>query len=600
MKIQISGPTEVTGDNARYTVDLSELTPGSYTLVAGAWNDTSSILGHLNFTTKPIPTGPDASYYTQAPTLLSGYYVRHVVNDIAGIPHGEPQRDQAQTRGMRYQPRQFAAGIDLAYWDWDYQPADMRVVDPGPYAGLDFLAVRRYPPYNAYIYPDFLWIRLNRTARVGVIWVSPSRPSWLDDSWVRGADIAITQPWNGQGSISVSTYWKTLPAGEHWLGSNESKSDYPYALLFAEADGRPSAAPASPAGYEVPQPNRPAPAWLHPNRPKILGWDGNLYPTWHPQIDPVYWCYYGHEHGSCPWGHPVAKAALDAGVFKPAVGYVATKAGQINSQNYTTKGYKWFWYEKDGYLHVFVINFWTGREKITQRWAEYGYWIFSTTPGLAPQQALKAELHWLADTGPRLNASIGNNLYYHLADFPENLSIPMDDTTGRTRIPLSDHSGYETHQFTFPRELGFNGPMRAYNVDNPSQVCTPTQDAQGSWTCEGLAQRGFADWSDNRWFIKPDNDFPDGGVIVDASKALATGVFYTDPFGKVRRAMSDPDAVRQYLEPGFFLQDKDPWRWIQYHPWGGPWIPARPIVSGVPYVNFDQYRSLEGGLDLSN
>lgn len=110
MKIQISGPTEVTGDNARYTVDLSELTPGSYTLVAGAWNDTSSILGHLNFTTKPIPTGPDASYYTQAPTLLSGYYVRHVVNDIAGIPHGEPQRDQAQTRGMRYQPRQFAAG----------------------------------------------------------------------------------------------------------------------------------------------------------------------------------------------------------------------------------------------------------------------------------------------------------------------------------------------------------------------------------------------------------------------------------------------------------------------------------------------------------
>lgn len=85
MKIQITGPTDVTGDNARYTLELSELTPGDYTLLAGAWGANSSALAHLNLTAKaPAPTGPDASFFTQTPTLLSGYYVRHVVE---GIPY---------------------------------------------------------------------------------------------------------------------------------------------------------------------------------------------------------------------------------------------------------------------------------------------------------------------------------------------------------------------------------------------------------------------------------------------------------------------------------------------------------------------------------
>lgn len=75
MKIQITGPTDVTGDNARYTLEVSELTPGDYTLLAGAWGANDSALAHLSFTAKaPAPTGPDASFFTQTPArpIVSG------------------------------------------------------------------------------------------------------------------------------------------------------------------------------------------------------------------------------------------------------------------------------------------------------------------------------------------------------------------------------------------------------------------------------------------------------------------------------------------------------------------------------------------------
>lgn len=47
------------------------------------------------------------------------------------------------------------------------------------------------------------------------------------------------------------------------------------------------------------------------------GPDGKTYNTWHPQVDPVYWCYFGHEHGSNP--------DLIPGSPKVAYGYVAEK-----------------------------------------------------------------------------------------------------------------------------------------------------------------------------------------------------------------------------------------------------------------------------------
>jgi hypothetical protein len=41
--------------------------------------------------------------------------------------------------------------------------------------------------------------------------------------------------------------------------------------------------------------------------------DGVTYPTWHRQIDPEYWCYFRHEHGSNP-------ARFGDGSWRPAYG----------------------------------------------------------------------------------------------------------------------------------------------------------------------------------------------------------------------------------------------------------------------------------------
>lgn len=126
MKIQITGPTDVTGDNARYTLEVSELTPGDYTLLAGAWGQSSTALTHLGLTVQASqPSGPDPSYYRQTPVLLDGYYVRHVVNNNDAIPHGEPQRDQAQVRWIQYHP-----------WGGPWIPARPTVPDV-PYVNFD-------------------------------------------------------------------------------------------------------------------------------------------------------------------------------------------------------------------------------------------------------------------------------------------------------------------------------------------------------------------------------------------------------------------------------------------------------------------------------
>lgn len=72
---------------------------------------------------------------------------------------------------------------------------------------------------------------------------------------------------------------------------------------------------------EAPVPNETCPEWVHDlyltesrdgdvakNQQELPYWR-----TWHPQIDPMFWCYFTHEHGSYP------------GTYRPALGYTAWK-----------------------------------------------------------------------------------------------------------------------------------------------------------------------------------------------------------------------------------------------------------------------------------
>jgi hypothetical protein len=64
---------------------------------------------------------------------------------------------------------------------------------------------------------------------------------------------------------------------------------------------------------------QPCPAAIH-DAIVTQGPDGRMYPTWHPPVDPVTGCYFGHEHGGDP-GTSMANPSM------PPFGYVGSVAG---------------------------------------------------------------------------------------------------------------------------------------------------------------------------------------------------------------------------------------------------------------------------------
>lgn len=88
------------------------------------------------------------------------------------------------------------------------------------------------------------------------------------------------------------------------------------------ATAHPSAtatAQPGPTSTPVAAPNQPCPEWAH-NRHVTTGPDGQSYPTWHPPVDPLYGCYFTHDHGVDP------RTSSVNGTL-PAFGYVGTQGG---------------------------------------------------------------------------------------------------------------------------------------------------------------------------------------------------------------------------------------------------------------------------------
>jgi hypothetical protein len=529
-------------------------------------------------TRPPLPPGGNP------PALLGAYWHRKVFKDG---PVGAPGVDQVEVRGMMYRPRQFTAGLQL-----DLQENDMALLDPGPYQGLDILVTRKHGTYRKYTTPYFTFLSLNREARVGVIWYGDPahRPGWLE-GWTQGANVKAQMPvpWGDGG---VPTFWKNFPAGDHWLGSVEDRAVEVYDVLLAEAGGKASTAPPVPAGLEVPQPNTACPAWVH-DQYMVRGFDGRMYPTWHPQIDPVYWCYFGHEHGSDPRQLPALRKRIDDGSIKLAFGYAARKANLDEPHS----GYKVFAYD-DRQGHAWLVAFHFGpsdRWRLCTRLYEYNLWVLSTQSG-----KILSEQHFLIDTGAAINPSVDPETNYRPPDCPGNYDLPFDQGfMGQRRIPLISYSGTEGWVPTYVQTLGIvvADPVQevmAYVIDNPQFRCSPERDAQRRYTCNQMVRSpSDYDWGENRWFTVPGGDVNDGFEI-NAAIALAQGEFYTDALGKTRRRPTDPDAVRQYLEPGLHLKHVSSERWIPYDPW---WVEYKPVPLGM--VNFDTH-NLEHALSTPN
>jgi len=113
----------------------------------------------------------------------------------------------------------------------------------------------------------------------------------------------------------------------------------PTATTTALPTPTPTAAPTSTATATAtatatsPVAGQQCPTWVH-DQYVTTGPDGKSYPTWHPPVDPVFGCVFGHEHGADP------RTSL-ANNTMPAFGYI----GGLIGDNEPHTGFK-----------VFVIN----------------------------------------------------------------------------------------------------------------------------------------------------------------------------------------------------------------------------------------------------
>lgn len=494
-------------------------TPGRYTVTATAYPETVAggtpgqslkvalnVIDDASLPTDNLPGGSNLE------TLLARYYVWNFTTAW-----------QHSTQEMAYRPRHFAAA---------------------PYRGWDVLEL---PDgiFRTYTRRDWLNLELNRPATLVVLWGGSQPASWLND-WRAGAEVA------GERSFS-----KQFPAGPVTLGAIEGAENEPYTVLFAEVDGEPSLPPSAPAGLELPTPNAVCPAWVH-DQYLAQGFDGLMYRTWHPQIDPVYWCYFGHSHGSDP--------ALFAGVADATFDYYADKGGRQEPH----EGFKVFVVNSENYSMRFVVHLGSSDDgRICARVHTYDLAVADRRSG-----ELLADLRLKSDFGITLAVDEGSiNYRLQSPSCPEMSQLP-ETTGGRIRIPLSGTDGYESWSPSFPDDvLGITNPP-VLVIDNPITKVEVTRNSDSSLDetdgvvdLTGLVDTGQS--GERLWMSFPGAD-EGRGFAIRAADAAATGEFYTDYRGQQVLASNDPLAVRQYLKPGldFFFTNgmmvftQDAWQGI--------------------------------------
>jgi hypothetical protein len=444
-------------------------------------------------TTTPQPSStstpqPSASL----PTLLKSYV-------IFG-----PQPDYEQ---VRYRPRQFAANLDL-----DLSAATLTVNNPGPYIGWDVLnapndGINRILDLN-----KWLDLTLQRPAMVAIAWRAGTiLPAWMK-GWTRSADVVI------DGDVTP-TYLRSLPAGKHTLGSiydpdapNRIPRDT-FLVLFAEQDSRPSSTPTTPAGREAPQANATCPTWVH-EQYVATGPDGKPYPTWHPPIDPVFWCYFHHEHGSDPSPH------------RPLFGYVAAQ----HTMEEAHQGFKVYKFHASNGVDVIVTHhFGTGNavKAVCARFHTFDLAAYRN--GI-----LVADLHLMADHGKAIHAR--TDAVLRPSACPNQAAeVDAEGSTGARKFQISTMNpvAYEPWQMDFTRIIvGYTGVI---GINTPSRITD----------CNSLACDQNVPTGDQGEFR-----FASYGSGFGIEAGARSGVFYTDVEGRTYLSEGDHGAVRQFIAAG--------------------------------------------------
>ncbi|MDJ0792449.1 MAG: S-layer homology domain-containing protein [Acidimicrobiia bacterium] len=489
----------------------------------------------------PIEVGPPPGLPAEDDAALVGrFHVRRT--DTSPI---EPYF----VRNMGYWPRSFNSGQDInpvpgtENWQVD------RVDDAGVYDGWDALSPANSWGFNSYR-KDNTWMNftLNRPARVGVVWRDDSpRPSWLQSGWSNGGTVQIDGRY-------APVYEKSFPAGPVSLGTVEANGDSRtmYLILLAESDGTPTPTPPVPSGKQYPVPGKACPEWVH-DRHTTVGPDGKTYNTWHPQWDPVYWCSFGHDHGSSP--------SLIPGAPMVPYGYVADKVPQDEPD----MGFKEFTFQDLSSKHWvrFVIHAGTASgRRVCARLHTLYVQVYDNSGRELMNIGFKADYGAAVSTdGPVLTPS---NCGYSMPA----LRNEVGDDRERSINVGADSNDYERwdskDDTTQTRNLGFGAFEHSFDIRNPmshcvNQTCNSVVKRDPEWQNATRRTMGMSSWQ--------------APFTFSVARALGTGEFFTDPYGNGLVSSGAPNATRQFIDPAVqgvdFLMDSgtnriecvatDPW-----------------------------------------
>jgi hypothetical protein len=450
---------------------------------------------------------------------------------------------------------------------FEYRPRSSQY--PG-YVGWDSLEVPRSDSSRA----DWLRITLNREATVAV--VTKTSFGWLS-SWTKGSDIPG----------GFKSFTKKYPNGEFKMPAPGKGIDA-YEVLLSESDGKPSSAPGlpatAPAGATPPEAGKSCPDWLH-HEYSVTGNDGIKYDSWHPQIDPVYWCSYGHEHGSDP--------AL-IGYKGGALEYIA----RLNKdQAEIHEGFKSFVVrdEENGVGWYINVHAETG---FMHRVCTQNHTVVVAATALNDNAAkgwkageLLAELGFKGDFGPSIvnntvadkNPPIQMNMVGMTC--PDQAAIeakiraehPKGELKRFKRIRVAaepyGNRGYEQWDGGLQRELGFSFPDwhggLLLDIRNPATACDTLSCAQI------VPNRSHGD---SRVIDLYDIRLKYKASLDTISGAAADGVFYSNLYGD---QFSDKESaafpVKQFVKPGLDVvmprgrfETQDAWRGLYVEGGGAP------------------------------
>lgn len=435
--------------------------------------------------TPPTVSGPEIQE-----TLLKSYYNLH--------EHDDGKKEHV-VWGIKYQPYDPFGGWDVLSWSsWYYKDSTLS---------------------------NWLNLELNRDARIAVVWSGDDLPSWLDASWTEGRVVADKR-----------TFTKNFSKGNITLGGAESKGSY--TLLLAEADGSSPVPATVPVGKEKPIPNTACPTWVHDSYTTI-GPDGRQYATWHPQIDPTYWCYFGHEHGSDPRG---------MGGYMPYFDYVAY---HNNRQDERHEGFKGF-VVQDGSL-TWYINIHATVGMIMRVCVPLHTVVVAATNANGD---LVAEIAFKGDFG-ETRANTGDKALLNTSAC-DQVALDAQDTKAEKRVRVLNDSNYEDKGYEQWRMIGSDFLGLEFNSGNITMdIRNPMTGCNGLDCSTGLLANIKAENPDEirQHGERRTLNFHNGiklkyNALHDLNDGLEDGFFYTNAYGNALAQEGEEGSIRQFIQPG--------------------------------------------------